>query len=235
MRPAQGGSHGKDATALATTAVSSRTSHSSREERRCLVVDAQPTLRLGIRELLEDRYEIAEASDWEKAVEMVTQVGDFDVAIVDMCRRDGSEEDEASIAAIKALRRARSGLGIVAHALTPQRLAATDALNAGATAYVAKSSDPGALAEAVDAAAESERFVDPAARHIRGTRNTSLTRRQRQILQMFADGRGTSDVARRLDLSSETVRVHTRGILSRLGARDRAHAVAKAMRAGIIS
>ncbi len=200
------------------------------------MVDAQPTLRLGVRELLEDRYEIAEASDWEKAVEMVTQVDDFDVAIVDMCRRDGSEEvDEAPIAAIKALRRARSGLGIVAHALTPQRLAATDALNAGATAYVAKSSDPGALADAVDAAAESERFVDPAARQVRGTRNTSLTRRQRQILQMFADGRATADVARRLDLSSETVRVHTRGILSRLGARDRAHAVAKAMRAGIIS
>ena len=136
-----------------------------REVRRCLVIDAQPTVRLGVRNLLGGRYEVAEASDWSKGLEMVTQVDDFDVAIVDMSRNGAAaiEGDDSPVAAIRALRRARSGLGIVAHGARPHRLAATDALNAGATAYVAKSSAPDELASAVDAAAESERFVDPAA------------------------------------------------------------------------
>jgi DNA-binding NarL/FixJ family response regulator len=208
-----------------------------REVRRCLIIDAQPTVRLGVRNLLANRYEVTEASDWSTGVEMVTQVEDFDVAIVDMSRNNGVtaiDGDDSPVAPIRALRRARSGLGIVAHGARPHRLAATDALNAGATAYVAKSSEPDELASAVDAAAESERFIDPGARRHTGPRGSTLTRRQRQILQLFADGRATAEVARRLDLSSETVRAHTKGILSRLGARDRAHAVAKALRAGLI-
>jgi len=200
------------------------------------VIDAQPTVRLGVRKLLGSRYQVSEASDWADGLEMVTQVEDFDVAIVDMSRNAASpiEGDDSPIAAIRALRQARSGLGIVAHAARPHRLAATDAFNAGATAFVAKSSAPDALASAVDAAAESERFIDPAAKRQAGRRGSTLTRRQRQILQFYADGRGTAEVARRLDLSSETVRVHTKGILARLAARDRAHAVAKALRAGLI-
>ncbi len=207
-----------------------------REVRRCLVIDAHPTIRLGVRNLLAGRYEVAEASDWATGVEMVTQVEDFDVAIVDMSRNGAAEMngDDSPLAPIRALRRARSGLGIVAHDARPHRLAATDALNAGATAYVGKSSPPDQLASAVDCAAESERFVDPAARRHTGPRSSTLTRRQRQILQLFADGGRTAEVARRLELSSETVRAHTKGILARLGARDRAHAVAKALRSGMI-
>jgi DNA-binding NarL/FixJ family response regulator len=208
-----------------------------REERRCLVVDAQPCVRLGVRNLLAGRYEVAEAADWLSGIDMVTQVEDFDVAIIDMTRNGppmNGDEDQSPLAVIRAFRKARSGLGVVAHGPLPHRLAATDAINAGATAYVAKSSDPAALVSAVDAAAESERFIDPAARHQSGRRAGALTRRQRQILQLFADGRATAEVAKRLDLSSETVRVHTKGILSSLSARDRAHAVAKAMRTGWI-
>jgi two-component system, NarL family, response regulator len=216
--------------------VSSRSPQMSSEVRRCLIIDAQPTVRLGVRNLLDGRYEVAEASDFSKALEMVTQVEDFDVAIVDMSRNGASsiDGDDSPVAPIRALRRARSGLGIVAHGPRPHRLAATDALNAGATAYVAKSSSPDDLASAVDAAADSERYVDPAARRHTGPRSSTLTRRQREILQLFADGRATAEVARRLDLSSETVRAHTKGILARLAARDRAHAVAKALRAGLI-
>lgn len=216
--------------------MSSRSLQIPREVKRCLIIDAHPTVRLGVRNLLGSRYEVAEASDFSRALEMVTQVEDFDVAIVDLSRNGATtiEGDDSPVAPIRALRRARSGLGIVAHGPQPHRLAATDALNAGATAYVAKSSSADDLADAVDAAAESERFVDPAARRHTGGRSSTLTRRQREILQLFADGRATAEVARRLNLSSETVRVHTKGILARLGARDRAHAVAQGLRTGLI-
>lgn len=201
------------------------------EERRCLVIDAQPTVRLGVRDLLRDRYEVEEAADWRSGLEMVTGVEDFDVAIVELAR-DGDEQ--APTAAIRALRRARSGLGIVAHGVMAERLAASDAIDAGATAFVAKSSPPHELARAVDAAAEAEHFMDPAAGGSSRRNGTSLTRRQRQILQLFADGHATAEVARRLELSAETVRTHTKAILARLGARDRAHAVAKGFRGGLI-
>jgi DNA-binding NarL/FixJ family response regulator len=109
----------------------------------------------------------------------------------------------------------------------------TEAIRAGATAYVAKSSPVEALSQAVDAAAESERFVDPATAD-RARARPALTRRQRQILQLYADGQSTARAAKRLGLSAETVRTHTKAILTRLGARGRAHAVAIALRSSLI-
>jgi DNA-binding NarL/FixJ family response regulator len=61
-----------------------------------------------------------------------------------------------------------------------------------------------------------------------------VTPRQRQILQMFADGHSTDEAAKRLGLSAETVRTHAKATLPRLGARDRAHAIAIALRSSLI-
>ena len=202
------------------------------DERRCLVVDGHPLVRLGVRRLLGERFEVEEAEDGDDALEMLKALGKFDVAIIDLGRAGGPDRIVAGTAAIRALRKASPGLGIVAHGHRAERQAATEAIKAGATAYVAKSSPADALNRAVDAAADAERFVDPATEH--GNRRAALTRRQRQILQMFADGHSTSQVAKRLGLSSETIRTHTKAALSRLGARDRAHAVAIGLRGSLI-
>lgn len=204
------------------------------EDRRCLVIDPHPTVRLGVREALGNRYEVEEAEDGSRALELLTSIGDFDVAVVDLCPGNGRDSGGLSGAgAIRALHKAQPGIGIVAHGAHAVQHAATEAMRAGATAYVVKSSPVQALNQAVDAAAESERFIDPAATESpRGRR--ALTRRQVQILQLYADGQATGSVAKRLGLSAETIRTHTKAILSRLGARDRAHAVAIAMRASLI-
>lgn len=101
-------------------------------------------------------------------------------------------------------------------------------------AYVAKSSPADALTRAVDAAAEAETFVDPAAGRGGQLNGPTLTRRQRQILQTIADGHSTSAAAKRHGVSAETVRSHTKAILARLGAGDRAQAVAIALRRSLI-
>lgn len=193
-------------------------------------MDGHPTIRMGVRRLLADRYEIEEANDGRDALRLLTALGDFDVAIVELA--GGNGERLCGIPAIRALHDARPGLGIVAHGSRAERHAATEAIDAGATAYVAKSSPVDALTEAVDAAAQAERFVDPAAGPVAD--DPGLTRRQREILQHVADGHSTADVSRRLGLSRETVRSHTKGALARLQARDRAHAVAIAFRRGLI-
>jgi DNA-binding NarL/FixJ family response regulator len=199
-----------------------------------MVIDAQPTVRLGVREVLGRRYEVEEAENGHGALELLTSIGNFDVAIVDLGLANGRDQDGelSGMAAIRALRQAQPGLGIVAHGPETQHHAATEAIKAGATAYVVKSSSVEELNRAVDAAVESERFVDPAAGHPR--RGSALTRRQREILQLYADGQSTARVAKRLGLSAETVRTHTKAILARLGARDRAHAVAIALRSSLI-
>lgn len=189
-------------------------------------------MRLGVRRLLGDRYEVEEAEDGRGALELITAIGEFDVAIVELRGgSNGSRNGMTGMKAIRALRKARPGLGIVAHGAPTAHATAADALEAGATAYVAKSSPCELLAEAVDAAVDAEPYVDPAAARPNGG---GLTRRQREILQLFADGHSTDEVAKRLDRSTETVRTHTKAALARLGARDRAHAVAIGLRNSLI-
>ena len=136
------------------------------DERRCLVIDEQPAVRLGVRGLLADRYEVEEADDGRDALELITSIGDFDVAIVELVPPANGARRRARSAspAIRALRRARPGArDRRPRRRAPERHAATEAIEAGATAYVAKSSPTSALARAVDAAADAETFVDPAA------------------------------------------------------------------------
>lgn len=188
-------------------------------------------MRLGVRRLLAGRFEVEEASDGAEALEVITSLGEFDVAVVEL-GSPGAPDAPSGIAAIRALRKARPGLGIVAHDRRPFTYSANRALEAGATAYAAKSSSTDRLEAAVDAAADQEEYVDPAARV--GNGNRGLTRRQRETLQHFADGRSTEEVAERLGVTTETVRTHTKAALARLSARDRAHAVAIGLRSSLI-
>lgn len=192
-------------------------------------------MRLGVRRLLAERFVVEEATNGEDALQMLTDLGEFDVAIIDLGRSSSSDSSEpAGTEVIRALRDTSPGLGIVAHGSRPERHAATEAIKAGATAYVAKSSPAEALDRAVSAAADAESFIDPAAQNGAPGHRSTLTKRQRQILQMIADGNSTSNTAKRLGLSAETVRTHTKAVLARLHARDRAHAVAIGMRSSLI-
>jgi two-component system, NarL family, response regulator len=133
---------------------------------------------------------------------------------------------------IRALRRTEPALGIVAHGERAERQLANRALQAGASAYVARTAEAEEMRRAVGAALAQESFVDPAVPPP-GSRG-KLTRRQREILQLLADGESTAVAARELGLSEETVKTHTKNALGRLGARNRTHAVAIALRESLI-
>jgi len=197
------------------------------------VIDGHPLVRLGIRETLEGSFVVHESPSREEGLDLVRDVGDFDVAIVDMrWRGNGDGSAISGPEAVRLLHRNTPGLGIVAHGEAPERHLASAAMQAGASAYIARTAGPAELRRAVEAAVEQERFVDPAVPP-KGSRG-KLTRRQRQILQLLADGESTTVAARRLDLSEETVKTHTKHALARLGARNRTHAVAIAVRECLI-
>lgn len=198
------------------------------------MIDGHPLVRLGVRRALQDGFEVQEAASRDEAVELVRDIGSFDVAIVDMRRwtdganppiLDGNET-------IRALLKCEPGLGIVAHGERPDRHFASAALQAGAAAYVSRTSSAEELRQATRAALAQESFVDPAVPPP-GSRGR-LTRRQREILQLLANGESTTVAARELDLSEETVKTHTKNALARLGAKNRTHAVAIALRESLI-
>ncbi|HSK49091.1 MAG TPA: response regulator transcription factor [Solirubrobacterales bacterium] len=197
------------------------------------MVDGHPLVRIGFRGLLEGDFEVHESGSREEALDLVRDIGDFDVAVVDMgWRRNGLGASISGTETIKAMRRSAPSLGIVAHGALPERHLASAAVQAGASAYVARTAGTEELRRAVDAAVAQESFVDPAVPP-KGSRG-KLTRRQRQILQLLANGESTAVAARELDLSEETVKTHTKYAMARLEARNRTHAVAIALRDSLI-
>jgi DNA-binding CsgD family transcriptional regulator len=66
-------------------------------------------------------------------------------------------------------------------------------------------------------------------------RRVDLTERELQVLRGMADGKSNAEIGRELFVSEDTVKTHARRLFRKLGARDRAHAVAAAFRAGLVS
>lgn len=120
------------------------------------------------------------------------------------------------------------------------------ALNAGAAGYLLKESAFEELALALEAALAGRTYlsqkidaevVQRFRRQLQGGSDALdvLTPRQRQILQMIAEGRGTREIADRLHVSVKTVETHRAQIMDRLGIHDVAGLVRFAIRAGLVS
>ncbi|HYC82524.1 MAG TPA: response regulator transcription factor [Solirubrobacterales bacterium] len=194
------------------------------------MIDGHPLVRLGVRETLQDDFDVLETESREEGLDLLRDIGDFDVAIVDMRWRlnGGGTPSISGHETIRSMHRVAPALGIVAHGESRERHHATAAIQAGACAYVPRTASPAKLRKAVEAAVAQESFLDPDLPP-KGSRG-KLTRRQRQILQLLADGESTTFAARVLGLSEETVKTHTKNALARLGARNRTHAVAIGLR-----
>jgi two-component system, NarL family, response regulator len=196
-------------------------------------VDVHPLVRLGVREVLAADFVVQEVAGREEALDLLRDIGDFDVAILDMgWRRNGEGPSISGTETIREMHRTAPVLGIVAHGDSAERHLANAALGAGATAYVARTAGPDELRKAVQAAIAQERFID-ADVPPKGSRG-AITQRQREILQLLADGESTTVAARKLGLSEETVKTHMKNTLARLGARNRSHAVAIGLRESLI-
>jgi DNA-binding NarL/FixJ family response regulator len=117
--------------------------------------------------------------------------------------------------------------------------------NAGAWSPTARPAAPNAgpgAASAATAGTTSPLRTASAVPHQRGDavaepprRRVELTERELQVLRGMADGKSNAEIGRDLYVSEDTVKTHARRLFRKLGARDRAHAVASAFRAGLVS
>ncbi|NOT27762.1 MAG: response regulator transcription factor [Acidobacteria bacterium] len=105
------------------------------------------------------------------------------------------------------------------------------ALAAGADAYVLKDSHSDELIRVVRDVHEG-RTVDPGAPN--SVAHAALSRREQQVLQLIAAGMRNREMAARMGISEETVHTHLRNIFQKLSVSDRAHALAVAVRRGIV-
>jgi DNA-binding NarL/FixJ family response regulator len=204
----------------------------SPEPLRCLIVDEHPVVRQGIRALLERELPNVEVSDAPTAEAAVQNDGRApDVVVVDPSHAGGNVE-----ALVNDLNKTLESSAIVVFTGNGGPRLLADALKAGVKGYVRKDSPPEDLVRAIRAAQSGEFYVDPALSStiVLEEGERTLTARQREILQMLADGLQTDAVARQLGLSTETVRTHTKRILAKLHADTRTQAVAIAIRNGLI-
>jgi len=113
-------------------------------------------------------------------------------------------------------------------------------LDSGARGYALKEGSPVELVDALVAVAEGGTYVDPRLRPALLSRRSTeqlptLSNREREVLDLLAQGLTGEGVAERLVLSSETVKTHIRNAMTKLEANTRVHAIAIALREGYIS
>lgn len=194
----------------------------------CVVVDEHPVVRQGIRALLENEFPAIEVLDAETA-EPAPGEPVADIVVIDP-RRAGADID-SMIGGIQ-----ERGAAVVVFTSDGGARLLSEALKAGVKGYVRKDSPPEDLVRAIQAARQGDFYVDPALSSaiVLEEGDRTLTARQREILQMLADGMQTDAVARQLGLSTETVRTHTKRILAKLDADTRTQAVAIGIRNGLI-
>jgi DNA-binding NarL/FixJ family response regulator len=205
-----------------------------KREITCLIVDDHEVVREGLRLSLSRAPNIrivGEAPDGESAVALAERRRP-DVVIMDI-RMPGMDGLEAT----KELSKKAPEIAVLIFTAYSERSLLGRGLESGAKGYILKEAPHGTLLRAIEKVAAGEGYIDPALMpaFLPGRdRDDMLTAREREILQLLADGMSNSDVASKLFISQETVKSHVRHILTKLEADTRTQAVAIALREAII-
>jgi len=202
---------------------------------RCLAVDDHAAVRQGLGLMFgaEDDLELVGAVERGEQVLDAIQQEQPEVVIMDV-RLPGID----GISALKRISQNAPGVKTVVFSAYGDKRLLSDAISAGARGYVMKGSPPEDLLRAVRAVTAGRPFVDPslspALLMTDGMADAPLSEREREILQLLAEGFHTEEVARRIGLSAETVKSDTKRAIQKLEADTRVHAVAIALRQAII-
>lgn len=197
-----------------------------------MIIDEHPVVRQGVEALLEATWPGCVVAAERNLDDALAAAADTkpDIVVVDPWKA-GADVGELVKRLTKEL-----GASIVVFTADGGARLLSEALKAGVQGYVRKDSPSSDLIRAIEAAAAGEFYVDPglSSTIVLEEGDRTLSARQREILQMLADGMQTDAVAKDLGLSTETVRTHTKRILAKLEASTRTQAVAIGIRYGLI-
>ena len=213
---------------------------------RILLADDHTIVRQGVRLCLEamgDIDVVAEAEDGQEAVRLAVQLRP-EVAVVDltMPRLNGVE-------AIHQIKRDAPEVEVVVLSVHDSEAYIVQALRAGAAGYVLKRNAATELAAAIRAARDGQAYLHPsiarrviddylsrirAAEDAASEPHERLTPREREVLQLAAEGHTTRAIAGLLCLSTKTVEHHRASLMTKLGLRGQTELVKYAIRTGLV-
>lgn len=208
---------------------------------RILLADDHAILRRGLRALLEREpgmLVLGEAADGRETVEAVQRLTP-DVVVLDIAM--------PNLNGIEATRQIASKTAVIILSMHSDESYVLRALRAGARGYLIKDTVETELIRAIQAVAAGKAYFSPEVSRLlvedyvagmreRGLDNSFdlLTAREREVLQMLAEGKTVKDIARTLDLSTHTVDTHKSNLMQKLGLHNMAELILYAVRKGII-
>jgi DNA-binding NarL/FixJ family response regulator len=205
-----------------------------------VVGDDHPLIREAVRRRLEATPDIevaAEAASGEEVLELLEGEPGVDVAILDIHMPPINGLETTAI-----VRERFPSVEVLILTGSAELLVVLEGLRVGAKGYLLKHRDAESLVNAVRLVAKGNVLIDPelvdaVAKHL--SKNSklpeeSLTRREIELLQLVAMGRGNAEIGRTLHLSEGTVKADLSRVVAKLGANDRTSAVAQAFRRRLI-
>jgi DNA-binding NarL/FixJ family response regulator len=205
-----------------------------------LIVDDHPVTREGLHaalDLSEDVVVVGEAASGEEAVDVVRDQAP-DIVFMDV-RMPGM----GGIEATRAIRQACPDTRVILFTVDESRSSIAEAIQAGVSGYLLKDASAEELVNAARLALEGKAVIHPQLTRAfieevqlaeKRPEVAALSRREKEILQKVAYGATTKEVAHDLGISPHTVKTHLERIFEKLGANDRAQAVAIAIRGGLV-
>ncbi|HKB88015.1 MAG TPA: response regulator transcription factor [Ignavibacteriaceae bacterium] len=215
---------------------------------KVILADDHKLVRAGIKFLLEDSHEvnvIGEASNGREAIELTGKLKP------DMVFLDIAMPELNGLEAAERIKKEYPAVEIIILSMYVDEEYVIQALNAGASGYLLKDSAPDELRIALDTVVQGKVYISPAipremideyterlkraaTPEEAAAEREKLTSRQKEVLQLIAEGNSTKEIAAKLFLSIKTVETHRAHIMKKLGINDIPGLVKYAIRKGMI-
>jgi DNA-binding NarL/FixJ family response regulator len=209
---------------------------------KVMIVDDHLVVREGLKQLLEieeDIRVVAEAGSGLECLEIMKKT------LPDLVFMDVRMPGISGIETTRLVCQRHPQVKVIVLTIYEEDQYVREAIKAGAKGYVLKKVGREELIRIVRDVLEDRAFLDPKVAaavfdHVRGgaegtQREATLTQRELEVLQRIAEGSNDRTIGESLHISEHTVRSHIKNLYRKLGVSSRAHAVAKALREGIIA
>jgi DNA-binding NarL/FixJ family response regulator len=208
-----------------------------------LLADDHPIVRQGLRHLFEDEPDmviVGEASDGLQAVQLAEKYKP-NVLILDIMMPDLN-----GLEVLRQVKERSPGTSNIVLSMQSADVYVVEALKAGALGYVLKETGPSELLSAVQRVIGGQRYLSPRiserlidvllenTRRLPADPYQSLTNREREVLQMAAEGLSTSEIAKRLSISPRTAEIHRGRMMNKLALHNQTDLIRYALKRGIL-
>ena len=203
---------------------------------RIAIVDDHPIVREGLVSALDDESDFVIVGAVSSTEELIQRCGEWrpDIVLLDF-----EMPGLSGVEAVRELVRALPNGRVIVFTAYADDERIVGAVRSGARGYVLKGAPANEVAQAIRDVHAGGSYLPPAiaavlARQVREPKRTSLSARERDVLRFVADGLSNKQIARRLEITERTVKYHVNSAMTKLGADNRAQAVAVAVRRRIL-